>query len=157
MILLPLLWMFFAPHIKAAVSAYEAGRVAMQQNHTEEAIRSFQTAIEIEPTYREAFEAWIVALVSAGRWDEAANVMTQLLEIDPRALQYRTQLGNILLDQGQNERALAQFSLALDQDPQNADALSGFVSAAQKLNMADRAQQAKDTGHKAHPNDVRFR
>jgi tetratricopeptide (TPR) repeat protein len=144
-------------HIRSAVDAYHAGETAAQAKQFSEAIDRFKKAIEIEPTFRDAFDGLISAYLSAGRRSDAAAAMTQLLEIEPNITRYRLQLGQILLEQNQAERALAQFSFALKIEPLNADALLGFAAAARKAGMADRAADAIQRGRLHYPGDSRFK
>ncbi len=145
------------PHIKNAVDAYRAGESAAQTKQFQEAINQFKKAIEIEPTFRDAFDGLINACLSSGRRSDAAAAMTQLLEIEPNLTRYRLLLGRILLEQNQAERALAQFSFVLKADPLNADALLGFAAAARRSGMADRADDAIQRGRKQYPHDDRFK
>jgi hypothetical protein len=59
--------------------------------------------------------------------------------------------------QQQWNRALAQFSIVLKDDPYNADALFGFVTAAKWLGMQDSASEALSRGRNRYPLDKRFR
>jgi len=144
-------------HIRAAEDAYEKGRVAQRQKQREAAIGFFKEAIQTEPTFTAAREALIQANLNAGYPLEAAAAITQLLQIEPGDVRNRLALAQILLDQHQTERALAQFSTILNIDPNNADALWGFASAARQLGMQARAGEALDRGRRHFPLDVRFK
>ena len=145
-----------APHIKAALSAYEVGNAAVREHHLNAAIDSFRRAIEIEPTFMEARRGLIEALLSSGNRLEAAAAITRLLEIEPDANRYRLVLGRILLDQKQPSRALAQFSILLESEPDNADALLGFAAAAKQAGMQSKALDALKRGAARYPTDRRF-
>lgn len=144
-------------HIKAAANAYESGKEALQRKQMEKAIGLFRQAIDIEPTFADAFESLAAAYLDCGRRLEAARVLTQLLEFEPDATASRVLLGQILLKEGQPRRALAQFSLVLKRDPFNADGLLGFASAARQTGLGDRASEALERGRKRYPRDARFR
>jgi predicted Zn-dependent protease len=151
---------FCAPeimHVKSALSAYEAAQSAIRKNQTADAIVLLRKAIDIEPTFLEAREALSDQFMKAGSPSEAGAAMTQLLEIEPGATHYRVLLGQLLLKQKQAERALAQFSLVLRHEPENADALVGFATAAKEVGMNDRAIQALERGRKRYPFDDRFK
>lgn len=143
-------------HIKAAMSAYEAGQNAARAKQYDNATVEYRRAIEIEPTFRLAFEALIETCLDAGRRSDAAATITQLLEIDPQATRYRLLLGQILLEQNQANRALAQFSFVLKVEPLNADALWWFATAANRAGMGARADAAVEQGRRAFPADKRF-
>ena len=145
-----------APHIKAAAAAYEAAGAAARNRKYEQAVDLFSQAIEIEPTFQEAYRGLIDADLALGRNSKAAATITQLLEINPAANRYRLLLGKILAEQNQTERALAQFSFVLQTDPFNADALLGFAAAAGKMGMNDRAADALERGRRQYPSDPRF-
>jgi len=145
------------PHIKAALAAYQAGKTAQQRRQVQSALDCFRQAIEIEPTFLDAHEALIAVYLDSGRRVEAAASMTQFLEMQPNVVHYRVLLGQILLEQKETERALAQFSLALKRDPYNIGGLLGFASAARQMGMEDRAAEAIERGRKHYPLDKRFK
>jgi tetratricopeptide (TPR) repeat protein len=145
------------PHIRAAASAFESGKAAMRDKQWQKAAELFRGAIEIEPTYRDAHESLIQTYLDGGDSLKAAESITKFLEIWPDVARYRLVLGRILLESQQPERALAQFSIALNGDPANAEALLGFAAAASRTGMEDRARDALDRGRKLYPSDERFR
>ncbi len=83
-------------------------------------------------------------------------MLTRILQIEPGSVKDRMRLGRILLDGREWMRALAQYTLALQADPRNADALYGFVRAAMGNNMPDRALEAARKGVAQFPKDQRF-
>jgi tetratricopeptide (TPR) repeat protein len=145
------------PHIRAAEAAYEAGKQALVAKQWQPAEGYFLKAIEIEPTFLEARENLIAVYLDSGRRLDAAAAITQLLEIQPDAQNYRVLLGQILLQQRQPEKALAQFSLVLKRDRYNADGLLGFATAARQVGMNDRAEDAMERGRQHYPGDDRFK
>jgi tetratricopeptide (TPR) repeat protein len=146
-----------APHIKAALSAYELGNAAVRNHRVDAALNSFRKAIQIEPTFMEARRALIETLLSSGNRLEAAAAITRFLEIEPDANRYRVVLGRILLEQKQPSRALAQFSILLESEPDNADGLLGFAAAAKQAGMQSQAVDALKRGASRYPADRRFR
>jgi Flp pilus assembly protein TadD len=145
------------PHIRAAEAAYEAGKQAQIEKQLQHAAKSFLKAIEIEPTFLEARENLIAVYLESGRPLDAAAAITQLLEIESDARKYRLLLGQILLEQKQPQKALAQFSLVLKREPYNADGLLGFAAAARQVGMKDRADAALESGRQHYPGDDRFK
>ena len=144
------------PHIHAATKAFQDGSAARTNKQFDSAISFFQKVIEIEPTFIEARKSLIQVNLAADHRLEAAKALTQLLEIEPDDFSDHILLGQLLLEQRQPERALAQFSTALSYDHNNADGLLGFATAAAKLGMEDRAKDALDRGRKLYPSDQRF-
>ncbi len=143
-------------HIRAAATAYQAGKAALLKKQPLAAAELLSKAIEIEPTFLEAYEELINARIAAGNSLEAASVMTRFLEIEPSANRYRLLLGQILLAQQQWNRALAQYSFVLRDAPFDADALWGFATAAKQLGLEERAAEALNTGRSHYPRDKRF-
>jgi tetratricopeptide (TPR) repeat protein len=144
------------PHIKAAVSAFQAGVAAERDQSYAKAIDFFLNAIEIEPTFLDPRYSLIEAYQKASKREEVAAAITQLLEIEPSASHYRLILAQMLLEAKQLDRALAQFSYLLKSDPYNADGLLGFASAAWQAGMEARASEAIELGKKHYPKDERF-
>ena len=145
------------PHIRAAEAAYEAGKHAQLEKQWQAAAERFRKAIEIEPTFLDARKNLIAVYLDSGRRLDAAAAITQFLEIEPGALKYRLSLGQILLEQKQPERALAQFSLVLKREPYNAEGLLGFATAARQAGMKDRADAAMQRCRQHYPGDDRFK
>jgi tetratricopeptide (TPR) repeat protein len=145
------------PHIKSAQAAYDEGKKAQSDRQFGRAADCFRKAIEIEPTFLNAREALITTYLDSGEALDAAEAITQFLEIEPDALKYRLLLGQILLQEKQPQKALAQFSIVLKRDPDNADGLLGFATAATAVGMKERATTAIEHGKKRYPADERFK
>jgi len=145
-----------SPHIKAAASAYRDAQAAGTERDLLRAEKLLLTAIDIEPTFIEAYTSLVDLYMTADRPVEAAAILTRLLQIEPNSSRDRIRLGNLLLNQRQWTRALAQFSLALRIDPRSADSLLGFAKAAGRNGMTDRSREAVEQGLKAFPKDPRF-
>ena len=144
-------------HIQAARAAFDTGKAGMEGKDFAKAVEHCRRAIEIEPTFSEAHLCLIGAFLQSNRRLDAAAAITRFLEIEPESKENRLILAQILLDEKEYERALAQFSLLLKRDPFDADALFGFSTAAKHLGMEDRASQALELGRKHHPGDERFK
>lgn len=144
------------PHIKAAASALQSGKAALLRKQPAAAAEFLKQAIEIEPTFLDAYKALIDAYIAAGESLQAAAIMTRFLEIEPDASRYRIRLGRILLEQKEWTRALAQYAFVLRDAPFDADALWGFASAAKQLGLEERASEALAMGRAHNPQDKRF-
>jgi tetratricopeptide (TPR) repeat protein len=144
------------PHIQAAAAAYRDGQTASTERNWQRAEKLFLQAIDIEPTYTQVYSSLIDLYMSTERQVEAGAILSRLLQIEPNSLRDRIRLGNLLLDQRQWSRALAQFSLARRIDPGSADGLLGFARAADHNGMPDRALEAAERGAKEFPKDPRF-
>ncbi len=146
-----------APHIKAASYNFEAAKSAFHEKRMETAAELFGKALQIEPTFLEAYEGLVDARLASNQRLEAAAVITRFLEIWPETTHYRLILAQILQEQKQTQRALAQFSAVLKSEPFNPDALLGFAATAQQIGLGDRASQALRRGMERYPLDSRFK
>jgi tetratricopeptide (TPR) repeat protein len=144
------------PHIKAAAVALRDGQAAAKEQDWPRGENLFLRAIDIEPTFAEAYRSLIDMYLTSGRPLEAGATLTRLLQIEPRSVEDRLRLGKLLLDQRQWARALAQFSIVLKMDPHSADGLFGFAQSADGHGMTDRALESADRGTKEFPGDSRF-
>ncbi|HLH05208.1 MAG TPA: tetratricopeptide repeat protein [Bryobacteraceae bacterium] len=145
------------PHIRAAQEYFAEGTSALSKDQPDAAIKSFEKAIEIEPTFFEARELLIRTYRALGKSLQEGAAITEYLEIKPESTEYRIRLGQILLAEKQPQKALAQYSLVLRREPDNPDGLLGFASAASAAGMQDRAAQALARGRQKYPSDARFR
>ena len=151
-----LLWVESEPHIKAASTAYESGRSQTAAGDWAAAERSFLRAIDIEPTWSEGYRSLIHVYVATSRPLEASMMLTRFLQIEPKSVTERLQLGRLLLDQQQWSRALAQFSIAMKIDSRNADAVYWFAYAAGRNDMRQTALNALAQAVRNFPHDDRF-
>ena len=112
---------------------------ALEADDPAEAIRSFELAIALDPTRRDAPVNLGRLLHESGRLDEAVQVYRQALEAggDDALLQFN--LGVALEDQQQFEAAVAAYEAALRDDPTLADACYNLSLLHRRL---DRPQQA---------------
>jgi tetratricopeptide (TPR) repeat protein len=144
------------PHIRAAADARRDGQAAAKEHDWPRGEKLFLRAIDIEPTFTEAYRSLIDLYLASGRPLDAGAILTRLVQIEPRSVEDRLLLGRVLLDVRQWARALAQFSLALKLDPHSAEGLFGLALAADGNGMTDRALESADRGTKNFPGDSRF-
>jgi len=150
------LWADSEPHIKAASKAYDSGRAQAAAGNWVAAEKSFLHAIDIEPTWSECYQSLIHLYLSSSRPLEASMMLTRLLQIEPKLVNDRLQLGRLLLDQQQWSRAFAQFAIATKIDSGNADAVYWFAYAADRNGMRQTALDALARGRTSFPGDDRF-
>jgi tetratricopeptide (TPR) repeat protein len=83
----------------------------------DDAIRHFQTVIQLDPTYEIAYYNYGNALLQKGQPDLAIGQYRKAVELAPRYIAAHNNLGNVLLDKGQVREAMEQYELALKLDP----------------------------------------
>lgn len=144
-------------HLNAAVAAFRQGQTAATSGRRGEAEADFRLAMEIEPTYLDAYHALIDLYFAERRPDQAGAAMTRLLQIDPRDTAVREQLARLLEEQKQWMTALAQYSLLLNTRPQDREILYHFALCAGQAHLTEQVRAAVRRGLALDPADRRFR
>jgi tetratricopeptide (TPR) repeat protein len=99
----------------------------------EDAVGRLKLTIKRYPAYAVAFNELGYLLVLMGRYDEAADILTQGLQIAPTMPQLSIQLGYAELSRRNCANAKIAFGRALDISPHSHDALFGMAKAHQEL------------------------
>lgn len=106
------------PHYRAAIpgrptaSTYSGlGYVLDRNGKPDEAIEQFERAIEIDPTYFEAYNNMASTLARQGKLDEAAAFYRKSIEQKPNTAAYYA-LGGVLQTMGKKDEAAAEFDKA---------------------------------------------
>ena len=106
------------PHYRAAIpgrptaSSYTSlGYVLDRNGKTDEAIAQFERAIEIDPTYIEAYNNMAAALARRGNLAAAAGLYRKSIAQNPNTAAYYA-LGGVLQTMGKKEEAAAEFEKA---------------------------------------------
>jgi tetratricopeptide (TPR) repeat protein len=105
----------------------------------EDAVGRLKHAIKRHPTDAAAFYELGYLLVLMGRYDEAADVLTQGLQIAPAMPQLSIQLGYAELSRRDCANAKVAFARAIDILPRSHDALFGMAKAHQELGESQAA------------------
>jgi tetratricopeptide (TPR) repeat protein len=108
--------------------------IALRQvGRHEDAVGRLKLTIKRYPAHAAAFNELGYLLVLMGRYDEAADVLTQGLQIAPTLPQLSIQLGYAELSRRNCANAKVAFARALDISPHSHDALFGMAKAHQEL------------------------
>jgi tetratricopeptide (TPR) repeat protein len=108
--------------------------IALRQvGRHEDAVGRLKLTIKRYPAYAAAFNELGYLLVLIGRYDEAADVLTQGLQIAPTLPQLSIQLGYAELSRRNCANAKVVFARALDISPHSHDALFGMAKAHQEF------------------------
>ena len=106
-----------------AAEVYRLLELGQELNHkgrSDEAVKMYRKALDLEPQFERAHYAIGVALAKAEQVDEAAGHYRQVLKADPQHAKAHNNLGAILLDQGHLEEATAHYRAAGDIESANA-------------------------------------
>jgi tetratricopeptide (TPR) repeat protein/peroxiredoxin len=110
----------------SAEANYGLGSVYLQQQKSDEARKSFQRAVQLQPNYPGTLpKAWNnlgILAARAGRTDEAVNNFERALKLDPDYIIALNNLGNAYRQGGQWEEAKRAFQRALELNPADPEA-----------------------------------
>ncbi|MCE0499591.1 MAG: tetratricopeptide repeat protein [Methylacidiphilales bacterium] len=115
------------------------GLALAQEGRLDEAITSYQKALEIEPDYAGAHNNLGGVLFQMGRLDEAIVQFQSALEINPNYAKAHNNLGIALAQKGRLDEAMVHYQKALEIDPNFADAHNNLGSALAQKGRVDEA------------------
>lgn len=119
-----------------------------------DALRNFETAVEIQPAFADAQDNLGETLLARGRLGEAMPHLIEAARLDPKSPEARVNLGTALRDAGRPADAEAQYRAALAIDPDNAEARRGLGNVlAQFGRFAEAIAQYREA-LRVNPNDA---
>ena len=133
------------------------GLVLVTQGRTEEALRQYQRAVEINPSFVEAHENLGVLLAQEDQTAEATRHFRKAIELQPDCSDAYNGLGNILANQGHVAEAINHYRKAVEIKPDFAAAHYNLGNA-----LASQGRYAEAIGHfqralELRPDDVAAR
>lgn len=126
------------------LDAYERGHQAFLQEKNESAIEHFNTAIELNPKFADAYEAKGVIFGREKKFKEGIEVMKELLEVDPDSVMANTNLSLFYMNLGEIQVA---------EDYKAKATLANF----KKLGEDSEAQERKELEEKARKEELERR
>jgi tetratricopeptide (TPR) repeat protein len=103
-----------------AIAYTVLGKVHAEKREYGQAISEFNKAIEVEPTYKEAFLRRGYANHAQKGYDEAISDYTKVLEIDPEEAAAYYNRGNAYLEKAEYDRAISDYTRAIEIAPNQA-------------------------------------
>ncbi len=136
-----------------AISAYHAnlGLALRALGRNDEALESYEEAIELEPANASALNDMGNLLADLGRAEDAVRSYLGAIEADPTSALAHHNLGVALKDLGRPREAARSHSKALDIQPRYADALDGLGAALSDLGDLGGAKGAFEGAIEAEP------
>ncbi|MCX6841549.1 MAG: tetratricopeptide repeat protein [candidate division WOR-3 bacterium] len=117
----------------------------------EEALRSFDKALETDPSHAGAWSNRGCNLHSLGKYDEALHCHDKALELDARTARVWHNKGCTLFSLGRYEEAIGCYDKALELDPRNAGAWSSRGNSLHSLGKYDEALHCHDKALELDP------
>lgn len=121
----------FIENLERGVSAHQAGKL-------DDALKSYQAALEIRPNDAEASSLYGLALLHSGKAEEALPLLQQAVEREPNQTTLRLNFAEGLAQTGKADRAMVELGLIIAVDPTNAAALSRFYALESDALLAQR-------------------
>jgi len=94
--------------------------------HAPQALGHFETATALAPNDGEIAAAYGMALLHAGRTDDAYAAFQDAVARNPRSVDARVNLANLLCQRDESDRALIHYMEVLEVDPQCIEAMIGI-------------------------------
>ncbi|MFM8298461.1 MAG: tetratricopeptide repeat protein [Microcystis aeruginosa] len=138
--------------VQASELWHEKGLIHQMGKEYEQAIASYDRALEIKPDFHEAWNNRGIALGNLGRWAEAIASYDQALEIKPDYHQAWNNRGIALGNLGRLEEAIASYDRALEIKPDFHDAWNNRGIALYNLGRFEEAIASYDRAIKINSN-----
>ncbi|MEM9293529.1 MAG: tetratricopeptide repeat protein [Acidobacteriota bacterium] len=127
-----------------SVLLYNIGQVHSAMSNTDEAIRYYSKAMEMDPNYSEYHNERGSLYLRQGRYEEAIADYHRAIELSPPYVEVWTNLGQCYRQVGQFEAAIQAYSRGLDLDPNNLLAAVGRGQAFEGVEQLDLARSDYD-------------
>ena len=118
----------------------------------QDALQAFENAIQIDPTFADAYEGKTSALCALGRYQEALNSVETALKLDPSYAASYNDKGDILYEFKSYTDALGYYEHALQLEPDNLEAYLGRATTLCSLGRYQEALAAYDRAIYLDPN-----
>jgi tetratricopeptide (TPR) repeat protein len=102
----------------------------------------FRRAVEFDPGSADAQFHYALCLQALGRYDEAMRVMERARQLDPLSPLINAELGELLHNARQDERAIEQYRKTIELDPNYARAYAGLGYVYENLGSYEEAVAA---------------
>jgi len=126
----------------AELSDHQAFQLALQQHRAgrvAEAIASYRRAIELKPSFPQAYYNLAIALTEDGKADDAIAAYLQAIALNPKFPQALGNLGALFIDKGRFDEAIAVCRQAIALDPNFAEAHGNLGTALKGKGQLDDA------------------
>jgi tetratricopeptide (TPR) repeat protein len=107
---------------REAVALYNRGNASKNQGKYNEAIQSFDKALQLDPKFVDAWVTKSAILGFRGKYSECIDACNKALELDPKNIFAWCNKGEALKDNCKYEEALQALDMAIELDPNDPDA-----------------------------------
>lgn len=121
---------------------YNRGKELYQAGEFQQALESFNKAIELKPDYFEAYTNCGVLLSGFGQFDKAIENFNKAIQLKPDLAAAYANRGNAFSESGQPEAALASYDKAVQLKPDYANAFYNRGNVQSRLGLFDGALES---------------
>lgn len=111
----------------------QRGEAALDEGNTDAAIGHLTALVDHAPDFAAGWQARAAAYATIGQFGPALTDLAQTLKLEPRHFAALTQLGVMLEESGDNERALQAYQESLKIHPHQQEAIDGVARLEKQL------------------------
>ena len=104
---------------------FRRGFRASSEGHTQEAVKEYSKAIELDPSFASAYHNRGILYNNLGEQQKALDDYNKAIELDPSYAYAYNGRGNVYSDLGEQQKALDDYNKAIELDPSFAYAYNG--------------------------------
>jgi MSHA biogenesis protein MshN len=136
-----------------AESEFLKANLAVQEGRTTDALKGYESALLIDPTFKPARRAWVAALVGLKRNDEAEPVLKRGLKRDSHDATFAMMLARLQVERDAVQEALETLQKTLPFADGQADYRAFVAALLQRLGRHDEAVEQYRAVLKIAPNN----
>jgi len=134
-----------------AEAEYSRGAAALNQGRAAEARSGFEAALQIDPTYHAARQAYAGVLLDARQQDEAMRVLQEGLQIAPAQFGFAMMLARLQVERGELDAGVQTLSRSAEYAGNNADYAAFYAGLLQRQQKHAEAVEFFDRALRLRP------
>ncbi len=140
----------------AAESHYLKANNFVSQGNFDEALKEYEAAATVEPTYADAIGDWGAVLAIKGDWTGAIQKYKRAIELKPNDALFRANYARALMKSGQEEESIKQLELAYQLNPKDKVILSALAGKCIEAGNFENAITLLEQGAFLFPNSAQL-
>jgi len=127
------------------------GSALQGQGKLQEAVESYNSAIQLKPDFAETYNNRGIALKKIGQMERAVKSYEKAIQLKPDYAEAYNNRGNALKEIGQNERAVKSYEKAIQLKPDFAEAYSNRGNALEAIGQLEQAVESYNSAIQLKP------
>ena len=128
------------------------GATLQGQGKLQEAVESYEKAIQLKPDYSDSYSNLGTALKELGQLEQAVESYEKAIQLKPDYADFYSNLGTALKELGQLERAVESYEKVIQLKPDFAEAYNDLGIALQELGQLEPAVESYEKAIQIKPN-----